>query len=92
MSDALTPELYGEDERAALAFAEALTLRSTAVPAEVREAMERLWTPSEVVEIASVAGLFNYFNRFNNALGVPPTEPSPYLEGDDEDDGEDAGA
>jgi len=42
--------------------------------------MERRWTPSEIVEIAAVAGLFNYFNRFNDALGVPPTEPSPYLE------------
>ena len=82
MGEGLTPELYGEDEHTALAFAEALTLRSTEVPDEVREAMGRRWTPSEVVEIAAVAGLFNYFNRFNNALGVPPTEPSPYLEED----------
>lgn len=83
MRETPTPELYGPDERAALAFAEALTLRSGEVPPDVREAMERRWTPSEIVEIAAVAGLFNYFNRFNNALCVPPTEPSRYLEEED---------
>ena len=31
-------------------------------------------------QIAAVAGLFDYFNRFNNALEVPPTEPSPWLD------------
>lgn len=79
MGETLTPELYGEDEGAALAFAEAMTLRSTEIPEEVYGELEQRWTPSEVVEIAAVAGLFNYFNLFNNALGVPPTEPSPYV-------------
>jgi alkylhydroperoxidase family enzyme len=44
-----------------------------------REARER-FPEGEIVEIAAVAGLFSYFNRFNNALGVPPTEPSPLVE------------
>lgn len=81
MGETLTPELYGEDERSALAFAEAMTGRSTEIPEEVFGELERRWTPSEVVEIAAVAGLFNYFNLFNNALRVPPTEPSPYVPG-----------
>lgn len=79
MDEALTPELYGEDVRAALAFAEAMTRRSKEIPEEVYAELERRWTPSEVVEIAAVVGLFNYFNLFNNALRVPPTEPSPYV-------------
>lgn len=79
-SEGLAEELYAAAERAALAFAEAMTLRSTEVPEAVHEELDRHWTPSEVVEIAAVAGLFNYFNRFNNALGVPPTEPSRWLD------------
>lgn len=57
-----------------------MSLRSKEVPEEVHEELARHWTPSEIVEIAAVAGLFDYFNRFNNALQVPPTEPSPWLE------------
>lgn len=79
-SEGLAEELYAPAELAALAFAEAMTLRSTEVPEAVHEELGRRWTPSEVVEIAAVAGLFNYFNRFNNALGVPPTEPSRWLD------------
>lgn len=56
-----------------------MTLRSTDVPDEIHETLRDYWTSSEVVEIAAVAGLFNYFNVFNNALGVPPTEPSRWL-------------
>ncbi len=34
------------------------------------------------MELLMVVGVFNYFNRFNNALEMPPTEPSPYLTSD----------
>lgn len=50
------------------------------MPDELHRELRRRWTEEQVVEIAAVAGLFNYFNRFNNALGVPPTEPSPLVE------------
>ncbi len=79
-AEELTPDLYGEDELAALRFAGAMTVRSTDVPASVHREVRRRWTEEEVVEIAAVAGIFNYFNRFNNALEVPPTEPSPHVE------------
>lgn len=78
--ESLDADLYAPAERAALAFAEAMSRRSKEVPEEVHEELARHWTPSEVVEIAAVAGLFDYFNRFNNALQVPPTEPSPWLD------------
>lgn len=84
-----SPGLYGPREEAALRFAEEMTLRSTAVPEAVHAALRERFTEEEMVEIAAVAGLFNYFNRFNSALGVPPTAPSPFLEGPGEP--EDAG-
>ena len=49
------------------------------VPEEVHRAVRRSWSEEQVVEIAAVAGIFSYFNRFNNALEVPPTEPSPLV-------------
>lgn len=52
------------------------------VPEEVHRAVRARWSEEQVVEIAAVAGIFNYFNRFNNALEVPPTEPSPLVERD----------
>lgn len=57
-----------------------MTLRSEAVPEAVHRELRRRWSEDEVVEIAAVVGVFNYFNRFNNALEVPPTEPSPLVE------------
>lgn len=64
---------FTEAEVAALRFAEALTLHSTAVPDSIFEALRRHFGESEIVEVALVAGLFNYFNRFNNALDVEVT-------------------
>ena len=60
-------------ERAALKFAERLTLDSNNVTDEVFTALREHFDEGEIVEIAVVAGLFNYFNRFNNALKVEPT-------------------
>lgn len=57
-----------------------MTAGSGRVPGELHRELRDRWTEDQVVEIAAVAGIFNYFNRFNNALEVPPTEPSPYVE------------
>ncbi len=59
--------------RAALEFAERLTLDSNHVADGVFAALRCYFEEGEIVEIAAVAGLFNYFNRFNNALQVEPT-------------------
>jgi alkylhydroperoxidase family enzyme len=63
------------DSRAhvALAFAEALTLRSKEISDEEFAAVRATFDEGEVVELAAVAGAFNYFNRFNNALQVEVT-------------------
>ncbi len=59
--------------RAALAFAERLSLDSDRVGNETFAALREHFDEGEIVEIAAVAGLFNYFNRFNNALQMEPT-------------------
>ncbi len=65
--------IFGPRERAALAFAERLTLDSNNVTDDTFSALRQYFDEGEVVEIAAVAGIFNYFNRFNNALRVEPT-------------------
>ncbi len=64
---------FGERERAALEFAEKLTLDSKNVDDELFGRLRRSFSEGEVVELAAVAGIFNYFNRFNNALQMEPT-------------------
>jgi alkylhydroperoxidase family enzyme len=75
----IDPGLYATDQAAALAFAEAMTRDSSAVPAETLARLREHFDEGEVVEIAMVVGLFLYFNAFNNALEMPPTAPSPYV-------------
>lgn len=65
-----------EAEAAALAFAEALTLRPHDVPEEVWEMLRGHYNDGQIVEIAAVAALFNGFNRFNDALEVEITAPA----------------
>jgi alkylhydroperoxidase family enzyme len=69
-----TLESFAPRERAALAFAEKLTLDSNRVPGSLFDELRRHFDEGEIVEIAAVAGLFNYFNRFNNALEMEPTK------------------
>jgi len=64
---------FGERERAALEFAEKLTVDSTRVADELFTALRQHFSEGETVEIAAVAGIFNYFNRVANALKIEPT-------------------
>jgi alkylhydroperoxidase family enzyme len=65
---------FGPRERAALEFAEKLTLDSNHIPDEFFAQLRRHFDEGQIVEIAAVAGIFNYFNRFNNALQMEPTK------------------
>ncbi len=60
-------------ERAALLFAEQMTIGPGRVPPTTFERLGEFFEAGEIVEIAAVVGLFNYFNRFNNALEVEVT-------------------
>ncbi len=55
-------------ERAALSAAVALTREPRALPAPVREDLERFYDAGEIVEIVAAIGLHNYLTRASNAL------------------------
>ena len=71
MHDPAAAEI-GEDERAALAYAEELTLRPGDISDGVYEELARHFSESQIVEITMVAALYNMVNRFNEALKLDP--------------------
>lgn len=64
---------FSDAERAALQFADRMTLHSREIGDDEFARLRRHWDEGEIVELASVIGLFNYFNRFTNALRVEIT-------------------
>lgn len=66
--------VFGPRDRAALEFAEKLTLDSNNISHELFKSLRQYFNEGEIVEIGAVAGIFNYFNRFNNALQMEPTK------------------
>ena len=60
-------------DRAAIAFAEAITPTGSTASDRVYEELACHWSAPQIVEITSVVALFNYFNRFAEALHVPVT-------------------
>lgn len=64
----------GDDERAALAYAEELTLRPGAISDAVYSGSElsRFFGESKIVEITMIAALYNMVHRFNEALKLDP--------------------
>ena len=71
MRDPATAEI-GDDERAALAFAEELTLRPGDISDAVYDELQRHFGDSQIVEITMIAALYNMVNRFNEALKLDP--------------------
>ena len=64
---------FSAGDRAALAFADAMTPTGSDVPDEVFDELATHWDAAQVVELTAVVALFNYFNRFAEALHVPVT-------------------
>lgn len=58
-------------ERAAIRFAQAITLDAGAIPAEVYADVIREFTPQERVEVAIVATSMGMLNKLNDALRIP---------------------
>jgi len=63
-----------ESEKAALRYAEALTVNPGNIPDDVFEDLKKYFTESQIVEITAVAALYNMINRFNEALKLDPEE------------------
>lgn len=70
-------ERFPPAERAALAFADAMTRGGGAVDDGLIEALRGHYSEPQMVEIASVVGMFNYFNRYNNAFRMDITLLDP---------------
>ncbi len=62
---------FDDRERAALAFAEAMTLDASNIPDEVAESFVALFTPKERIEITIVAAGMGMLNKLNDSLRVP---------------------
>ena len=66
---------YTEKERAALAWAEAITLVSeTHVPDEVYEEAKRHFSEKELVDLTAVIGVMNLWNRLSISFRAQPRE------------------
>ncbi len=69
LADWRATDLFGARERAALAYAEAMTL-STSVPGEVFAAVREHFTDREIVELSVLIGTYIMHNRVMKALAV----------------------
>ena len=60
--------LFNERERAALWWAEAMTLNTAKRDDAVWDELRRLFSDAEIVEISFAAGIFNMINRLNDSF------------------------
>jgi uncharacterized peroxidase-related enzyme len=61
-------------DKAALRYAEALTVNPGSIPDEVYSNLNKYYSESQIVEITMIAALYNMINRFNEALKLDPEE------------------
>ncbi|MFI5322728.1 MAG: carboxymuconolactone decarboxylase family protein [Thermodesulfobacteriota bacterium] len=61
-------------DKAALRYADALTVNPGSIPDEVYENLNKYYSESQIVEITMIAALYNMINRFNEALKLEPEE------------------
>jgi AhpD family alkylhydroperoxidase len=64
--------LFSEQEKAALAYAEAATRSDRRVDEELIVRLRQYFDDQEIVELAALIAYQNMSSKFNAALGVPP--------------------
>jgi AhpD family alkylhydroperoxidase len=64
--------LFTDTERIALEYAEAVTLRSSAIDDGLIQQLKSHFDEDAVVELTALIGFQNLSSKFNSALGVPP--------------------
>lgn len=72
--DYLRSPTLSEREKAAVEWAEAVTLNTAAKRDDLFAVMKRLFTDAEIVELTMVSAMFNMINRLNDSLQVPVEE------------------
>jgi uncharacterized peroxidase-related enzyme len=63
--------LFGESERVALEYAEAVTLHSDAVGQDLMMRLKQHFNDDSIVELTGLIAFQNLSSKFNSALGVP---------------------
>ena len=71
LQDYATHELYGEAERLALFYADAMTVTGLEVTDELFQSLRRVYTDDELVELTAIIAWENASSKFNRALRVP---------------------
>jgi alkylhydroperoxidase family enzyme len=66
----VTSPLFSERERAALTFAEAMTITGRKVTEELFARTRANFSEAEIVELAAAVAVENFRSKFNVALGV----------------------
>lgn len=69
--------LFGEREKAVIAWSEAMTLNTAKREDGAWDEMRRLFTEAEIVEISLACGMFNMINRLNDSFRTE-LEPDEY--------------
>ena len=70
VEQAATSPLFDEAERAALAFAEAMTVTGRRVDDALFARVRDHFTEAQVVELSAAVALENFRSKFNTALGI----------------------
>ena len=70
VADFATSPLFSDGERAALSFAEAMTITGQKVTDELFERVRAQFAEAEIVELAAAVAVENFRSKFNVALGV----------------------
>ena len=70
VEQAATSPLFDEVERAALAYAEAMTVTGQRVSDELFARVRAHFTEPQIVELTAAVALENFRSKFNTALGI----------------------
>jgi alkylhydroperoxidase family enzyme len=70
VAEAAHSPLFDEVERAALAYAEAMTITGQRVTDDLFARVRRHFTEPQVVELTAAVALENFRSKFNVALGI----------------------
>jgi alkylhydroperoxidase family enzyme len=70
VEQAATSPLFDETERAAIAYAEAMTITGLGVSDDLFIRLRRHLSEAQVVELTAAVALENFRSKFNVALGV----------------------
>jgi len=70
VAEAATSDLFGESERAALEYAEAMTYTDRKVIDALFARVRAHFSEAQVVELTTAVALENFRSKFNVALGI----------------------